>query len=162
GDSFESQMLADDLEKRFLEDTSVRFSYLPVLRALLALNRRDPRGAIASLQRAVPYELSWQGACTVGLNGSLYPRYAPGLAFQMAGQGAEAATEFQKILDPRGTVVTNPIGALAHLELGRAFVLAGDQTKAKAALSRFPRRLEKRRSRTSRSSNKPKRDTLGC
>jgi eukaryotic-like serine/threonine-protein kinase len=60
-----------------------------------------------------------------------------GLAFIMAGQGAEAATESQKILDHRGLVVANPIGALARLELGRALVQARDKTRAKAAYEDF-------------------------
>jgi eukaryotic-like serine/threonine-protein kinase len=38
-------------------------------------------------------------------------------------QGAEAAAESQKILDHRGIVGSDPIGALAHLQLGRALVM---------------------------------------
>ena len=52
-------------------------------------------------------------------------------------QGAEAAAEFQKILDHRGIVIDDPIGALAHLQLGRALVLAGDKTKAGSAYQDF-------------------------
>jgi hypothetical protein len=51
--------------------------------------------------------------------------------------GAEAAIEFQKILDHRGIVVSDPIGALAHLQLGRAYVLSGDPSKAKTAYHDF-------------------------
>ena len=58
-------------------------------------------------------------------------------AYLAAHQGAEAAAEFQKILDHRGIVVSDPIGALAHLQLGRAFVLSGDPTKAKTAYQDF-------------------------
>ena len=54
-----------------------------------------------------------------------------------AHQGAEAAREFQKILDHRAIVVSDPIGALAHLQLGRAFVLSGDTGKAKTAYNDF-------------------------
>jgi eukaryotic-like serine/threonine-protein kinase len=60
-----------------------------------------------------------------------------GLAYLAAHQGAEAAAEFQKILDGRNIVVSDPIGALAHLQLGRAFALSGDKTKAKAAYQDF-------------------------
>ena len=60
-----------------------------------------------------------------------------GLAYLSARQGADAAREFQKILDHRGIVVTDPIGALAHLQLGRAFALAGDTLKAKTAYQDF-------------------------
>ena len=54
-----------------------------------------------------------------------------------AHQGAEAAAEFQKILDHRGIVGSDPIGALAHLQLGRAFALSGDKAKAKTAYHDF-------------------------
>ena len=54
-----------------------------------------------------------------------------------AHQGTEAAAEFQKILDHRGIVVNDPIGALARLQIGRAFVLSGDKTKAKTAYQDF-------------------------
>jgi hypothetical protein len=49
----------------------------------------------------------------------------------------EAAAEFQKILDHRGIVGADPIGALAHVQLGRAFGLSGDTIKAKAAYEDF-------------------------
>jgi hypothetical protein len=54
-----------------------------------------------------------------------------------AHQYAKAAAEFQKILDHRGTVGADPIGALAHLQLGRVFALSGDNAKAKAAYGAF-------------------------
>ncbi len=54
-----------------------------------------------------------------------------------AHDGAAGATEFQKILDHRGIVLNSPIGALANLQLGRAYALQGDTTKAKAAYQDF-------------------------
>lgn len=68
---------------------------------------------------------------------NLYRAYVRGLAYLAAHQGREAAAEFQKILDHRGIVVCDPIGALAHLQLGRAYALAGDQTKARSAYQDF-------------------------
>jgi serine/threonine protein kinase len=133
GDSSGSQTLATDLEKRFPEDTLVRYNYLPALGALLALKRGEPSKAIELLQIAIPYEL---GAPRGGF-GALYPIYVRGEADLAARKGAEAAAEFQKILDHRGIVVSDPIGALAHLQLGRAFVLSGDRAKAKTAYEDF-------------------------
>ena len=69
GDSSRSQTLADDLERRFPEDTSVRFSYLPALRALLALNHGEPSKAIELLQIAVPYELGVPPSSFLGSSG---------------------------------------------------------------------------------------------
>jgi eukaryotic-like serine/threonine-protein kinase len=54
-----------------------------------------------------------------------------------AHQGPQAAAEFQKILDHRGTVVSDPIGALARLQLGRAFARSGDKARAKSAYENF-------------------------
>jgi hypothetical protein len=59
------------------------------------------------------------------------------VAHLAARRGREAAAEFQKILDHRGIVVSDPIGALAHLELGRACILSGDKTRAKSAYQDF-------------------------
>jgi tetratricopeptide (TPR) repeat protein len=137
GDSTKAQTAAGDLEKRFPEDTSVQSSYLPVLRALLAVNRREPSRAIELLQVSVPYELGVPYSWFSGTFGELYPIYVRGEAFLAAHQGAEAVAEFQKILDHRGLTASDPIGALAHLQLGRAFVLSGDKIKAKAASQDF-------------------------
>jgi len=137
GDSARAQQLANDLEQRFPEDTSVRFSYLPTVRAQLALNHGDPAKAIELLQVAVQYELSVTRSSIHANFGALYPVYVRGEAYLAAHQGVEGAAEFQKILDHRGIVVSDPIGALAHLQLARAFALSGDKTKAKTAYQDF-------------------------
>jgi hypothetical protein len=49
----------------------------------------------------------------------------------------QAAAESQKILDHRGIVRNDPIGALAHLQIARAFAMQGDTAKAKAAYQDF-------------------------
>ncbi|HTT20348.1 MAG TPA: winged helix-turn-helix domain-containing protein [Candidatus Sulfotelmatobacter sp.] len=137
GSSSQAEALADDLEKNFPEDTSVRFSYLPVLRATLALNRRQPSKAIEVLESAAPYELGTPRSNLQGFFGALYPVYLRGQAYLSAHQGAEAAAEFQKILDHRGVLVSDPVGALARLQLARSFALSGDMAKAKAAYQDF-------------------------
>jgi eukaryotic-like serine/threonine-protein kinase len=68
---------------------------------------------------------------------SLYPVYVRAEAYRAEHQGREAATEFQKILEHPGVVVNEPIGALAHLGLARAFTLQGDTAKARAACQDF-------------------------
>ena len=89
------------------------------------------------LQIAAPYDLGAPRSSYHGIFGPLYPVYFRGQAFLAAHQGAQAAAEFQKILDHRGIVVSDPIGALARLQLGRAFVLLGDKAKAKTAYQDF-------------------------
>jgi len=57
GDISRSQGLTEDLSRRLPEDTRVQFIYAPTLRALLALNHRQPSKAVELLQIAIPYEL---------------------------------------------------------------------------------------------------------
>jgi tetratricopeptide (TPR) repeat protein len=135
-DDARAKALADDLDKRFPEDTIVQFNYLPSVRGRLALNKGDASGAIASLAAAAPYELGATRA--MGLNWTaMFPVFVRGEAYLAARRGGEAAAEFQKILDHRGLVLNQPIGALAHLGLARAFVLQGDIPRAKAAYQDF-------------------------
>jgi tetratricopeptide (TPR) repeat protein len=137
GESSESQRLAADLEKRFPEDTPVQFEYLPTLHALSALAHQAPSDAVNRLQRAVPYDFAMPGTAFFGKFGGLYPAYIRGQAYLAAGRGQEAAAEFQKVLNHRGVVLADPIGALARLQLGRAYHLLGDEVKAKASYQDF-------------------------
>jgi len=138
GDTSRSETLAADLEKRFPEDTFAKFTYVPILRALAALERAKPAESVERLQTALRYELAVNG---LNFNhfylGGLHSAYVRGEAFLAARRYTEAAAEFQKILDHRGIVGADPIGALAHLQLGRVFALSGDKTKAKAAYQAF-------------------------
>jgi len=136
GDNKRAKALADDLSKRFPEDTLVQLNYLPTLRAKLAVNRGNPSEAIESLRAATSYELGQTTSTIFGWT-SLYPVFVRGEAYLAAHQGSEAAAEFQKILDHRGIVLNEPIGALAHLGRARAFALQGDTAKARAAYQDF-------------------------
>jgi eukaryotic-like serine/threonine-protein kinase len=131
-----ARALADDLDKRFPEDTIVQFNYLPSVRGKLALNKGDASGAIQSLGGAAPYELGATRAIDSDWT-AMFPVFVRGEAYLAARRGPEATAEFQKILDHRGLVLNQPIGALAHLGLGRAYVLQGDIPKAKAAYQDF-------------------------
>jgi tetratricopeptide (TPR) repeat protein len=130
-----SEALAGDLEKRFPEDTFAKFTYVPVLRGLAALGRGKPADSVERLQIALRYELAANGI--LGYMGGLHSAYVRGQAFVAARRYAEAAAEFQKILDHRGIVGLDPIGVLAYLQLGRVHALSGDKTKAKAAYEAF-------------------------
>ncbi len=136
GDTGRAKDLTEGLDKRFPEATIVQFNYLPTLRARLAVNRGDASDALETLRAAVPYELGRTTFSNYSWNG-LYPVYVRGEAHLAAHQGRQAAAEFQKILDHRGIVWNAPIGALAHLQLGRAYAMAGDTDKARAAYLDF-------------------------
>jgi tetratricopeptide (TPR) repeat protein len=131
GNAAQASALADDLGKRFPEDTVVQFNYLPTVRSQIALRQHDAARAVKVLQAAATYELGDVD------NTALYPVFVRGEAYLALHLGSEAAAQFQKIIDHRGIVVNEPIGALAHLGLARAYVLQGDPTKAKAAYKDF-------------------------
>ena len=133
GDAPRARTLVVDLARRFPEDTIVRFSFLPAMRAQLALSANNSSAALETIQTATPYELGTPfGSIT-----ALYPVYVRGAAYLAERKGSEAAAEFQKILDHRGVVLNEPIGALAHLQLGRAYAMQGDTAKARAAYLDF-------------------------
>ncbi|MGB8889780.1 MAG: protein kinase [Candidatus Korobacteraceae bacterium] len=136
GDDERAQKLADDLSQRFPEATVVQFIYLPTIRAKLAVNKGNASEAPEALRTAMPYELGDTTYSTYGWT-ALYPVYVRGEAYLAADQGKEAAAEFQKVLDHRGIVLNSPIGALAHLQIGRAYAMQGDTTRAKAAYQDF-------------------------
>jgi eukaryotic-like serine/threonine-protein kinase len=134
GDAANANRLIDDLGKRFSQDTIVQFEYLPMARAGLALTTGNAANAVAALTVASPYEL---GHTNNDFTFALYPAYLRGESYLAAKDGSAAITEFQKILDHSGVVGNEPIGALAHLGLARAFALSGDSTKAKTAYQDF-------------------------
>ncbi|MGB7555213.1 MAG: protein kinase, partial [Candidatus Korobacteraceae bacterium] len=136
GDDERAQKLIDDLGQTFPEATVVQFNYLPTLRAKLAVSQGNSSEALEALRAALPYELGRTTYSTLAWT-ALYPVYVRGEAYLAAHQGKEAAAEFRRILDHRGIVLNGPIGALARLQLGRAYALQGDTTKAKAAYQDF-------------------------
>jgi tetratricopeptide (TPR) repeat protein/predicted Ser/Thr protein kinase len=134
GDSAQAERLAADLGKRFSEDTIVKFDYLPMIRAATALHSGDGKRAIDTLSESAPYEL---GETNSSFTFALYPVYLRGEAYLAAKQGAAAVNEFRKILEHAGVVGNEPLAALAHLGLGRAYSLAGDSAKSKTAYQDF-------------------------
>jgi eukaryotic-like serine/threonine-protein kinase len=134
GDVSQASRLADDLAKRFPQDTIVHYNYLPTNYAAAALKGGSPAKAIAALTPAAPYEL---GSSAMTANFALYLVYLRGKAYSALHQSSPAIAEFQKILDHPGVVANEPIGALAHLGLARAHALAGDTAKARTAYQDF-------------------------
>jgi tetratricopeptide (TPR) repeat protein len=134
GDVANANQLIDDLTKRFPQNTAVQTRYLPMARSALALNSGNAQAAIEALSPAAPYEL---GHTNEDFTFALYPVYFRGQAYLAAKNGGAAAAEFQKILDLASIVGNEPIGALAHLGLARAYSLSGKTAKAKTVYQDF-------------------------
>ncbi len=136
-DDSRAQALANDLAKRFPQDTLVRFTYLPLLNALASLHRLQPAESVSLLQTTLPFEFATPGTNFFGFFGGLYPAYVRGQCYLLLGQGNEAAAEFQKVIDHPGVVYADPIGALAYLQVGRACASSKNRARAKAAYQEF-------------------------
>ena len=96
--------------------------------AQLALGRKEASKAIDALRAATPYEL--------GVGVGLDPIYVRSQAYLAEHEGSKTAGELQKIFEHRA-ITLNPIGALAHLGLARAYALQGEPSKAKVAYQDF-------------------------
>jgi tetratricopeptide (TPR) repeat protein len=135
GDSTRAERIADELQKQFPLDSVINTYWLPTVRASLEINRGNPSKAVEFLKTAAPYELGLVSNLEFGA--PLYPPYVRGQAYLLLHRGSEAAAEFQKLLDRRTLAANNPLFALAHLGLGRAYSLSGDTKKAQAAYQEF-------------------------
>ena len=83
------------------------------------------------MQPSTEYELGGTGTAT------LYPAYIRGVAYLQLGNGQDAVREFKKLLDNPGVVVNAVIGALAYLQLARAYAVMGDKEAARRAYQDF-------------------------
>jgi serine/threonine protein kinase/Flp pilus assembly protein TadD len=128
GDASGAEKLATELVQEFPNDTMLNSVWIPIARAFTEIRRNNGSKAVALLESARPYELG-QGpnSCNYWAN------YARGEAYRAAHDGANAAAEYQKILDHQGVEAVSPLYALAHLGLGRAYALKGDSAKARTA-----------------------------
>jgi tetratricopeptide (TPR) repeat protein len=128
--------LVDSLRKRFATNTLLNSYWLPSIRAAIALERRESQRATEFLQEAAAYEVGG-GRPPFFFQATMYPAYLRGEAWLARHQWSEAAAEFQKILAHRGLVGNFPLGALARLQLARAYAGGGDATLARKAYEEF-------------------------
>ena len=132
GETAKTKKLVEQLEKTASTDTLLRLYCLPTIYGAIEISKNNPSQAIQKLEAAVPYELGGTLAFPY-----LYPVWVRGQAYLAANDGVAAAAEFQKLIDHPGIALNQPIGALAHLGLGRAYALAGENVKARTAYQSF-------------------------
>jgi serine/threonine protein kinase/tetratricopeptide (TPR) repeat protein len=129
GDAARAESLVGEVAKERPSGGLENLYDLPVIRAAVAMDRNNAAKAVEILQPVLPYDLA---------NGRrLHSVYERGQAYLMLHKGNEAAAEFQKISDHRGVVQNSVVVSLAHLGLGRAYAIAGDAGKARAAYQDF-------------------------
>jgi hypothetical protein len=133
GESSRAKALAEELAKTYPTSTLLKTYWLSTINAAIEISKGNSSQAIVELEAAAPYEL---GTAESSIS-NLYPAYVRGQAYLSAHNGTAAAAEFQKLLDHRGIVGHSVTGSLAHLQIGRAYSMAGDTAKAKAAYRDF-------------------------
>jgi serine/threonine protein kinase/predicted Zn-dependent protease len=136
GDSTRAEQMADDLARQFPQDTVVNRYWLPTIRSAIEIDRKNPAKAIDALAISVPYELG-NPSPQAEIGAYLYPAYIRGQSYLLLQDGEKASGEFQKFLSHPGITVNCPLGALAHLQLGRAYTVMHDPSKARAAYDDF-------------------------
>jgi len=129
GDTSRAQSLVAELEKDYPLDTMLKKVNLPFVNAAIQVNSGDATRALALLEVVSPYES--------GIILRFAPAYFRGHAYLLAHNGTAAVAEFQKLLDHPGAPLNDPTAALTHLQLGRAYAMAGDTAKAKSAYQDF-------------------------
>jgi tetratricopeptide (TPR) repeat protein len=134
GDTARAKVMVQEMEKDSTSNTRLNVYWLPTIKAGIEMKEGNPSRAIIILEDVAPYELAGPISPQVG---TLYPAYLRGEAYLQTHDGKAAVAEFQKLLDHRGVVLNYPLGALAHLQLGRAYAMSGDTAKAKAAYEDF-------------------------
>ena len=134
GDVARAKTLVEELEKSYPLNTILKVYWIPTISAAIELNKSNSSKALALLEAAAPYDLA---SPPQEVSGTLYPAYLRGEAYLLAHNGSAAAVEFQKLLDHRGIMVNFVTGALAHLQLGRAYAIQGDTSKSRAAYQNF-------------------------
>ena len=134
GEYSQSKNIMAALKKSEPSNTFLKVYWFPVLEASMAIAQHAPDRAVIALEPALPYELGNPPPEAIG---TLHPAYLRGLAYLDEKNGTAAASEFQKFLDHPGVVQNFLLGSLAHLQLGRAYAISGDQTKAKIAYNDF-------------------------
>jgi eukaryotic-like serine/threonine-protein kinase len=137
GEAVKPEALADRLDKEYPEDTHVQTTYVPTLRALVALDKNDARKAIDLLEANRQYEFGIPPLAFVHFYGNMYPIYIRGLAYLAMHKPEEAAVEFDRLLAHPGLAAGDPVDAAARRQLARARGLTGDKTKAIAAYQDF-------------------------
>lgn len=136
-DSKDALPIVKRLEHQYPEDTCVRLTYLPALRALFALNQNDASKAIELLNVSKAYEFAQTGVSLHAYYGALYPTYVRGLAYQQLRRPHEAAAEFQRMLDHPGLLLADPVGPAARLQLARSLRDGGETARSKAVYQDF-------------------------
>jgi tetratricopeptide (TPR) repeat protein/tRNA A-37 threonylcarbamoyl transferase component Bud32 len=131
GATAQAEELIAEMEERFPKDTFIQAVWIPMARAAGEIERGRFSRAIEWLEAARPYERRYPWVI-----------FMRGQAHLLAASAEQAAAEFQKVIDLKGVVSTDPIHTIAYLGLARAHSLAGSVGASRKAYAVFFALLE--------------------
>jgi tetratricopeptide (TPR) repeat protein len=126
GDEARARDLMMEVTKESPTDTMVHSVFVPMVKALIEMNRGRGEEAIALMNAAMPYDRALPGS-----------RRIRALAYLRARRGPDAVQEIRAILDLRSLEPTNPIYSVLRVELARAYALSGDTAKSRQSYQDF-------------------------
>jgi eukaryotic-like serine/threonine-protein kinase len=127
GNSKLVQSLAEELAKKYPDDTLIQNVYVPLGKAFVALGAGQAKEALEDAEPARAYYRIFPAA------------YLQGLAYLQLHDAGRAVTAFQNAtLSPGGNLqATTIFYAQAQLGLARAYAMSGDKAEAKKAYEAF-------------------------
>jgi len=122
GQTSRANVIVENLLREFPKDTFIYEVWGPEAQATREIRNDHTKRAIELLESAKPYEM--------GQIAEFFPIYWRGVAYEREKDSANAAIEFQKIIDHRGVSPTSELYPLALLGLARAAAAKGDWSQS--------------------------------
>jgi serine/threonine protein kinase/Tfp pilus assembly protein PilF len=116
----------EDVSRRRPLDTRFQTMLIPVVQAILSMNHGEAAKAVDMLKAGKQYD-----------KGATDTHFVRGRAYLLNHQPAQAAQEFQAVLNLRGAYIGDPLMGIAQLYLARAYAQQDDAAKARAAYQDF-------------------------
>jgi eukaryotic-like serine/threonine-protein kinase len=119
--------MAQELARKFPEDTMIQRVFVPLAKSFVALSAGQPQEAINDADPAKSFALVYPSA------------YVQGLAYLQLHEASQAANAFRLATQsPGGNLQTSaPFYAQAQLGLARAYAMGGDKANAKKTYDEF-------------------------
>src|SRR5215510_11403250 len=118
GSPAEAETIANDLSNKNPEHTIINSILAPMVRAAIELSRNQPERALEQLEIVAPYELGFVAA--------LAPVYLRAQAYSISGSLSQAISEYQRIIEHRGSDPFSPFYPAALVGLARAHFRTGN------------------------------------
>jgi eukaryotic-like serine/threonine-protein kinase len=126
GEEAKAEKLLAQAASQRPDDQIIQLVSGPMIHAVIAMNHHEAEKAVELMKPGQRFE-----------SGNTEFMYTRASALLMAGQGAEAAQLFQRVLGLKAAFPQDFFIALSQLGLARAYVVQGDKAKARTAYQDF-------------------------